>query len=125
MKMIDIIPDLVTAVITLGFSLGFLWGEGGSNFDWEVKYGSGKVWYEGQTLTVKAIIDFLLNVTHHYQYGLIIIILGYLYAAGDILLFMQYFGLGLIISDWKDYKYILKRLGIGVTYEPPEDEETI
>lgn len=123
--MIDIIPDLVTAVITLGFSLGFLWGEGGSNFDWEVKYGSGKVWYEGQTLTVKAIIDFLLNVTHHYQYGLIIIILGYLYAAGDILLFMQYFGLGLIISDWKDYKYILKRLGIGVTYEPPEDEETI
>lgn len=119
--MIDVIPDLPTALIILGFSVGFLWGEGASNFDWQVKYGAGKDWYDKRSIVSKAIIDFALNVTHHYQYGLAIIILAQLYLTGNRQLLALYFGTGMIVSDWKDYKYILKRLGIGASYEPPED----
>lgn len=116
---IDLIPDLATSIIVLGFSLGYLFGEGGSNFDWEVKYGAGKEWYDKQNPVTKLLIDKGLNVTHHFQYGLVAVIIGHVWLTGELKVAAQYFGAGMIVSDWKDFKYILKRLGIGTTYEPP------
>ena len=118
---VELIPDLVSCLTILGFSLGFLFGEGGSNFDWEVKYSAGKEWYDKQGLVAQYLINYGLNLTHHFQYGLALIAASYIYTTGNTQLFVQYFGAGLLVSDWKDYKYILKRLGIGTTYEPPPE----
>jgi hypothetical protein len=113
-----VIPELITTVIVLGFSMGFLLGEGGSKFDEEIKYGAGKTWYNALPLYGQAIVNYILNVTHHFQYGLVAIIIGHIYLTGMQQQFAWYFGWGMIISDWKDYKNILKRLGFVVTEEP-------
>jgi len=118
--MVDIIPDLVSCVILLAFSIGFLFGEAGANFDQDVKYGVGKEWYESLNIVSRYVLNVFLNVTHHFQYGLVSIIVGYLYFTDLRQIFFWYVGWGLIVADVKDFKNILKRLGF-ITVDVPEE----
>jgi len=106
------IPTPQQALFIVSFSVGVLWGEAGSTFDWEVKYGKTKKWFNSLSLIQKTVVDFILNLTHHYQYGLVLVYLSQKYLSGDPLTFFMWAGWGLIISDWKDYQQILIRLGL-------------
>ena len=122
--MIDVIPDLQTCIIILGFGLGYLIGNAGYNFDGEVKYGFGKEWFDKQNLLVKWFVSFLLDILHHWEYGLLSIIIGYLYLSDNWQMFAWYFGWGFIISDLKDFNNILIRLGLKPKEpEPPVEPE--
>jgi len=111
-ELIDVIPDLQTCIIVLGFGLGYLIGNAGYSFDGEVKYGFGKKWFNKQNAFVRYLVGFILDVFHHWQYGLVSIIIGYKYLSGDAQLLAWYFGWGFIVSDMKDFENILIRLGL-------------
>jgi hypothetical protein len=87
-------------------------GNAGYNFDGEVKYESGKAWYDSLHPVEKYIVGFLLDISHHWEYGLLAIIIGYKYLIGDWQTFAWYFGWGLIVDDMKDFNNILIRIGL-------------
>ena len=104
----------------LGFSIGYLWGNAFSNFDAFLKYGEGNgadPWLPQQNPVTRFIISNILDAMHHFQYGLILMLLvlkhTWFTAHPTISLILLWMGWGLIVSDWKDYKNILKRLGLG------------
>ena len=103
----------------LGFSIGFLWGEAFSKFDHVIKYQSKK--YQGLAPLKQWFVSSLMDATHHFQYGLTIVLAvltAPLFSEHPILkLILLYLGLGLIVSDWKDYQNILKRMGLGTKNE--------
>ncbi len=110
--MVDLIPDVLTTLIILAFSMGFLLGEGGSKFDQTIKYGSCKAIYDSLGPVWRSLVDYTLNVTHHYEFGLLSIYLGWMYLSGHQQVFAWYFGWGMIVSDFKDFENILIRLGL-------------
>ena len=116
---IPVIPDPQQALFVLALSIGFLWGEAGSKFDYEIKYGTTKEWFNSLPIVQKTLVDFILNITHHFQYGLALIYLSQKFLTGDPLTFIMWSGWGLVISDWKDYQQILVRLGLKTPTPPP------
>jgi hypothetical protein len=96
----------------LGFGLGFLLGEKGYTFDGEVKYGSGKAWFESLHPVLRYVVSLGMDVLHHWEYGILSIYLGHRFFTGDLQVFSWYFGWGMVVSDFKDYNNILVRLGI-------------
>jgi hypothetical protein len=120
--LVDIIPDLQTCIIILGFGFGYLLGNAFYNFDGEVKYESGKTWYDSLNPAIRYVVSALLDVGHHWEYGLLSIIIGYKYLTGDWQVFAWYFGWGLIVADLKDFENILIRLGLKA--KPTEETTT-
>lgn len=109
--------ELAFLIVWLARSLGFLLGESFSELDHKVKHLSPR--YQAMSEFSKYIISCLLDFTHHFQYGLALMIIGH-YLQGDVQTFVYNFGWGLVISDWKDYKNVLKRFGVKVDEEIPE-----
>ena len=102
-------PQTIAAV--LGFSFGFLYGESFSKFDQAVKYENS--WYENLNPLLKWFIASLLDANHHFQCGLVLMLLIYLYTLPPLWsMILWWAGAGLVVSDWKDYQYVLKRMGL-------------
>lgn len=109
---------------TLGFSIGFLWGEAFSGFDAAVKHGNNG--YEEWPHWKKFLVGALLDANHHFQYGLVVMLIAmirpniwwrfnftWLNTHPTITLILLWLGWGLVMSDWKDYQNVLKRMNIG------------
>ncbi|MCX8177942.1 MAG: hypothetical protein N3F10_06595 [Candidatus Bathyarchaeota archaeon] len=97
----------------LGFSLGYLWGEAFSRADQAVKYESE--WFKHLSQFRQWLISGLLDALHHFQYGLALILA--VLVMGETLpavfqLLLAYAGWGLVASDWRDFRNVLKRLGL-------------
>jgi len=100
------IPPERLAII-LGFSFGFFWGESFSKFDYQIKYKS-------KILEKHAFSRWLLltalDALHHFQYGLALMFVAQLPLLPPLHVLLIYWaGAGLVISDWKDYEYVIKR----------------
>lgn len=117
--------------VMLGFSIGLLWGEAFSGFDGQIKYGNDD--YESWPSWKKFLVGALLDANHHFQYGLAIMLIAmrrpiiwvfnftWLNAHPTITLMLLWLGWGLVVSDWKDYQNVLKRLNPN-NQEGAEDE---
>lgn len=105
------LEDPTTIASILGFSIGFLYGESFSRFDQIVRYGTE--WFLERSPFVQWLIASMLDVNHHFQYGLALMLLAKV-ATFPILLgtMLWWAGSGLVVSDWKDYEYVLKRMGL-------------
>jgi hypothetical protein len=121
------VPSLVIALtatqiaIILGFSIGFLWGEAFSGFDGQVKYENGGP--KNLSSWEKFLLEALLDANHHFQYGLALMLIvmrpsslwifdwTWLSSHPTLSLILLWMGWGLVVSDWKDYKHVLSRLG--------------
>jgi hypothetical protein len=102
-------PQIIAAV--LGFSFGYLYGESFSNFDESVKYGN--TWYPSLNPVLKWFIASLLDVNHHFQYGLVLMLITYLHTLPPLWpIILWWAGAGLVVSDWKDYQFVLERMGL-------------
>jgi len=97
--------------LVLGFSLGYLWGESFSQFDQAIKHRSA--WFKELSPFKQWLAASTLDVFHHFQYGLALILLVSAYGfCLDPLLhtILVWAGWGLVASDWKDYQNVIKRL---------------
>jgi hypothetical protein len=111
MKMLSAFDDPQTIVAILGFSFGFLYGEAFSKFDETMKYGS--TWYETLNPILKWFLASLLDANHHFQYGLVLMLVTYLYSLPLLWpIILWWAGAGLVVSDLKDYQYVLERIGL-------------
>jgi len=118
--------DVQTLAKILGFSIGFLWGEAFSRWDYAIKYKSA--WYKTLNPFWRWFVASLLDTQHHFQYGLALIIfvlklktiiaLFPWWSWASVLtyttptLILIWMGAGLVASDLKDYEYVLKRMGL-------------
>lgn len=99
------VPDLPVELLAviLGFSTGVCMGNAGKNFDNLVQ---NTQWFKNRSAVSKFLIKFILNVTHHFQYGLILM----LYAKCKIdpnvhpVIYWTIYslGFGLVVTDIKD-----------------------
>ena len=113
-------PQTIAAI--LGFSFGFLYGEAFSKFDEAVKYEN--TWYETLNPLLKWFIASLIDANHHFQYGLVLMLVTYLYALPPYWpLVLWWAGAGLVVSDWKDYQYVLKRMGLVSQSSSSDDQD--
>lgn len=120
---ITLTAELIAVI--LGFSIGYLWGEAFSGFDGQVKYGTGSAW-DGEESWRRFLIGAFLDANHHFQYGLVLMLMvmrpsklwifdwTWLKVHPTLSLILLFVGWGLVVSDGKDYKNILKRLGISI-----------
>lgn len=105
---------------TLGFSVGFLWGEAFSGFDSEVTHGDNG--FDEWPRWKRFLVGALLDANHHFQYGLAVMLIAmlrpviwvfdfsWLNAHPTMALMLLWLGWGLVVSDWKDYQNVLKRM---------------
>jgi len=113
----DLYMDPETLAQILGFSIGVLYGESFSELDFKVKYVSQ--WFKNRSLFWQWIIASILDTQHHFQYGLALMLTVQLVTLHPILALMLYYmGLGLVVSDLKDYEYVIARLGLRETPKP-------
>jgi len=107
----DLFVDPDTLARILGFSAGFLYGESFSELDFKVKYVSQ--WFKNRGAFTQWFVASLLDTQHHFQYGLLFMLLAQTLGLSPIIPILVYFaGLGLVVSDLKDYEYVLARLGL-------------
>ncbi len=101
---------IAEVAMSFGFSIGFLWGEAFSNVDGKIKHESD--WFKSLSPVWQWFVESLLDATHHFQYGLGVILYTMLmFPEGSVWYMVLYtLGWGLVVSDWKDYKNVLKRL---------------
>lgn len=111
MVSVGLTPEQVAVI--LGFSLGYLWGEAFSRMDQAVKYESE--WFKRLSRFRQWLVSSLLDAMHHFQYGLALILAVQVF--GEALpavfqLLLAYTGWGLVVSDWRDFRNVLRRLGL-------------
>jgi len=112
--------------VTLGFSIGFLWGEAFRGFDGQIKHGDNG--YEDWPSWKKFLVGALLDANHHFQYGRAVMLIAmlrpdlrwiynlallnftWLNSHPTVTLILLWLGWGLVVSDWKDYQNVLKRI---------------
>jgi len=96
----------------LGFSVGLLWGESFSGFDGQIKYETQ--WFQNLDPFTQWLVASILDATHHFQYGLAVIlwVITRLTPGSTPYTLLLWLGWGLVVSDWKDYRNVLRRLGI-------------
>lgn len=115
-RLLNLNLDPLEVAAVLGFSIGYLWGETFSDADWAIKNTES---FKKLSSFRKWLVSHILDVTHHFQYGLVL----YLVAIKStglaqyplIQLIIIWLAWGLIVSDWKDYQYVLKRMGLKVS----------
>ncbi len=121
----DLFIDPETLAKVLGFSIGFLYGESFSELDFKVKYLSQ--WYKNRSNFTQWFIASLLDSQHHFQWGLALMLLAQTVGFSPLMLMLVYFaGLGLVVSDLKDYEYVVARLGLSrrlITGETKDEQE--
>jgi len=105
------LEDPKTIAMILGFSFGYLYGEAFSKFDKTVKY--DVTWFQNLNPVLKWFIASFLDANHHFQYGLILMLVTSLYSLPAFWpVILWWAGAGLLVSDWKDYQNVLSRLGL-------------
>lgn len=111
--MVDVGLTAGQVAVILGFSMGYLWGEAFSIADQAIKYEGW--WFKLSSSLKQWLVSVLLDAMHHFQYGLALILLVQVF--GEALpvvlqLLLAYAGWGLLISDWRDFRNVLRRLGL-------------
>ena len=116
--------------VILGFSIGYLWGEAFSGFDKMFKHSENGEYSEMEKWK-KFVVGALLDANHHFQYGLMLMLaamkqtdfwilrFSWFKTHPTITLIILWMGWGLVVSDGKDYRNILRRLGFTVDNEEP------
>jgi len=111
---IGITLTAIEVAVILGFSVGLGWGDAFSGFDGQIKYESE--WFKRLNKFRQWIVSCLLDATHHFQYGLALVLLTmkhpWFAVHPTLQLVLFYMGWGLVASDWADYKHVLDRLGL-------------
>ncbi|MEM3162575.1 MAG: hypothetical protein QW056_06285 [Candidatus Bathyarchaeia archaeon] len=97
----------------LGFSLGYLWGEAFSRTDQAIKYESE--WFKRLSRFKQRLVSSFMDALHHFQYGLALILAVQVFGEALPVVFqllLAYAGWGLVVSDWRDFRNVLRRLGL-------------
>ena len=98
-----------TSVKLLAALTAFTWGESFYNFDGDIQESA---WFKALNPLYQLVVKKFMDINHHWQYGLILNIIGILYFDGLKLVALQYASIGFILADFKDFKNILKRFGL-------------
>jgi len=98
------VPLLETELlaVVLGFGTGVALGNGGKDFDRMVQETE---WFKKLSKFKKWLVKMLLDLTHHFQYGLILMLYAriYLESTHPTLFWIVYsLGFGLVVTDIKD-----------------------
>jgi hypothetical protein len=107
--------NIDASVKLLAALTAFSWGESFYNFDGDVQESD---WFKSLNPLAKIVVRKFMDINHHWQYGLILNIIGLLYFDGLKLVALQYAAVGFIIADVKDFKNILKRFGLLINEKP-------
>jgi len=93
--------DVELVAVILGFATGIAMGNAGKNFDYEFQQSE---WFQGKSKFHQYIVKIILNSTHHFQYGLILMLYALKYLEqGTIIFWVLYsLGFGLVVTDIKD-----------------------
>ncbi len=124
-----VLPQIVLTAMQiaaiLGFSVGFLWGEAFKGFDGMVKHdslGDLSGWSEFLVLA-------FLDANHHFQYGLAVMLFAMKYSWFQVhptmFTIVLWAGWGLVVSDGKDYRNILVRMGVLDGEEEDEEKDPV
>ena len=101
--------------MVLGFSVGFLYGEAFSRFDKTVRYQTA--WFKGLSGFGQWLVSSLFDANHHFQVGLVVVLatlkLPFFADHPTLNLVFFWLGWGLVVSDLRDFRNVLKRLGLG------------
>jgi len=135
-----LIPWLSTPMLAeiLGFALGFLFGQAFKCFDENVKYGAWRNWFKEQVSVTQTFVSCFLDILHHFEYGIIIMLLvnisvfvpealpsflSFLVGLNMVWKVLLYaFGVGLVASDLQDYQQVLRRLAKVQAALTPKEE---
>lgn len=115
----EFILTVAEVAMVFGFSIGYLWGEAFSGFDGQIKHESE--WFKKQNPIIQWFVESLLDATHHFQYGLALILWVMVKLPPDSIQYLVLIrlGWGLVASDWKDYQNVLRRAG----FNTQEDDQ--
>lgn len=111
MVSVGLTPEQVAVI--LGFSIGYLWGEAFSKADQAVKYKSK--WFKRLSRFKQRLVSSFMDALHHFQYGLALILAVQVFGEALPIVFqllLAYAGWGLVVSDWRDFRNVLRRLGL-------------
>jgi len=118
---LTVIPSLDLTLKILAFSVTFLYGESFYNLDGEMQETD---WFKKLNRIQQYLLKCFMDVNHHFQYGLVLIILGWLVPTNGLVVLnftmsqsiaqtlLWWGGAGFVSSDFKDFENILKRLGL-------------
>jgi len=88
------------ALEVLGFSLGLLFGNAFKDVDHQVQQ---TPWFKSLTPFQQWILQRILDAMHHFQYGLVLIVLAECFLQGSLLYILVYaMGVGLVVDDLPD-----------------------
>ncbi len=106
--------EIEMALNCTGFSLGFLYGEAFSRFEQTIKYSTS--WFKKQSAFLQWLVSSLLDANHHFQVGLavvLVVLTSPLFANNPTWrLILLWLGWGLVASDMRDFRNILRRIGL-------------
>jgi hypothetical protein len=108
--------NIDASVKLLAALTAFSWGESFYNFDGDIQESD---WFKSLNPLSKIVVRKFMDINHHWQYGLILNIIGLLYFDGLKLVALQYAAVGFIIADLKDFENVLKRFGLVFGGKPP------
>ena len=94
--------DMELLAVVLGFGTGIALGNAGKNFDRMVQETE---WFSKLSTFYKWLVKTLLDVTHHFQYGLILMLYAriYLETTHPTLFWIVYsLGFGVVVADIQD-----------------------
>lgn len=101
------IPTPETLIAITYFLLGITFGSNiGKRLDQSIKYSD---WFKSQDPVVQWVLEKVLDITHHWWVGLLMVIhMAPLYT-GDQYQMIYWFGWGLFADDAKDVQHLLDR----------------
>ena len=98
--------SLETLMTVLCVATGFLVGENFARFDYEIQRTR---WFKSLSPFKKWFVKSVLDACHHFQYGLLLMVLSY-YVAPYPNMMLYCLGLGIVLSDLRDLEQVIRRL---------------
>ncbi len=123
---ISLLLSVVQIAILLGFGSGLFAGEAFAKFDGSIKYSDDTGWFKKLSKWEQALASMAMDSMHHFQIGLLMMLISktnpWFINHTAIGIILYYYGLGLVVSDWKDFKHVLERLGFVKTILLEEED---
>jgi len=105
MMYLPYIPDDLL-LVSLGFGVGYYLSRGGKSFDHDVQRSR---WFKNLGGPYRWLVRRLLDVTHHFEYGLIVMYLANQYLSGGVHDFVYSFGFAMVLDDINDIPPRMRR----------------
>ncbi len=124
---ISLVLNAVQIAILLGFGSGLFAGEAFAKFDGSIKYSDDNGWFKNLSKLEQALASMAMDSMHHFQIGLFMMLIckvnPWFIAHTTTGILVYYYGLGLVVSDWKDFEHVLERLGFVKTILLTEEDD--